>query len=332
MTQLTDDELADARRYNEHVAGQEWERQQLPWPFRAHDPPDKTFAYLIATFQIENDLPVDGMLGPNTWSKLQTAIEHGRYSVDADSNQKMSEPLDEDSPDHGSPELPKADLGEHDGARRHNGWARTYQLTSSDAPTRDSDWSSERKSEALVDIVEWLDVENAERYGPTENKTYCNIYAYDFCCLAGAYLPRVWWTEESLEKWREGHEVEPHLTYEENPSKPSTVRELNANCLFSWFDYHGADHGWEKVEDVAAVQKAANDGKVAIIVAKRHDLTRSGHITAVVPEKQQEAERDDDGSLLVPLQSQAGRNNHQYHTRKWWTASRFQESEFWVHS
>src|SRR4051812_40345925 len=55
----------------------------------------------------------------------------------------------------------------------------------------------EARVTALHQIVADLDVTRSLRYMPG-TQTYCNIYAHDFCYLAGVYLPRVWWNSKAL--------------------------------------------------------------------------------------------------------------------------------------
>lgn len=47
-------------------------------------------------------------------------------------------------------------------------------------------------------IGDWLAVEESKRYLSGEGKTYCNVYAADYCYLAGVYLPRVWCNPKAL--------------------------------------------------------------------------------------------------------------------------------------
>jgi hypothetical protein len=45
-----------------------------------------------------------------------------------------------------------------------------------------------------------VDKATHKRYKPIPNATFCNIYAHDYCHLAGVYLPRVWWSAAAIEK------------------------------------------------------------------------------------------------------------------------------------
>jgi hypothetical protein len=56
----------------------------------------------------------------------------------------------------------------------------------------------------IMKIIDWLNVEKQthKRYQPGEGKTFCNIYAHDFCHLAGVYLPRFGGHKEQLRNWR----------------------------------------------------------------------------------------------------------------------------------
>ena len=172
-------------------------------------------------------------------------------------------------------------------------------------------------------VVETLNVENSDRYEPEPGgPTYCNIYAYDVISALGGYLPRVWWNDDVIERIRNGEVVEP--VYGE------TIHEMNANALTQWFIDYGAEFGWEQAGDMTEAQNAANNGELGIIVAANENPRRSGHITVIMPETLAEAgtpgtpgteaTRDEEGNVLVPTQSQAGRNNMEYGTtaRQWW--------------
>ncbi len=73
--------------------------------------------------------------------------------------------------------------------------------------------------------MDWLDASHSARY-QRDQATYCNVYAADFCYLAGAYLPRVWWTASALMRIAQG-EMPPAI-YD------STIREMRADDLHAW--------------------------------------------------------------------------------------------------
>ncbi len=180
-------------------------------------------------------------------------------------------------------------------------------------------------SARLTAIVAWLDVERSARYRPRPAATYCNIYAHDYCYLAGAYLPRVWWTRPALTALAAGQAVAPRYG--------ATVRELNANALYDWLLDYGAAFGWERLTEVAELQAAANAGRAALVVAQRRDLNQPGHIVAVVPETgPHQAPRRAGGAVAAPLQSQAGRRNAAYlvSPTAWWAGAQFRRFAFWA--
>jgi predicted chitinase len=207
--------------------------------------------------------------------------------------------------------------------RKHDG-ARAFALNEAAAPRRVGAGSPK----ALLDIVGYLDSERVahQRYKPKRSTTFCNIYAHDYCTLAGVYLPRVWWTDRALTALRARQPVrEQH---------GQTVRELSANSLLDWFEDFGPLFGWKRETCLDVVQAAANQGSVCVIVAQQHDRNRSGHITAVVPEHASHAaKRDGNGRVQRPLESQAGTHNHRFVTQRtaWWAHSRFQDFGFFRH-
>ena len=180
----------------------------------------------------------------------------------------------------------------------------------------------------LAAIIAWLAPDRMahKRYWPRDGLTFCNIYAHDYCALAGVYLPRVWWTQPALLKIAAGQAVAAKIG--------NTVDEMRANDLFRWLRDFGGSFGWQRAGSVGELQDHANQGGVALIVARRKEDGRSGHIVAVVPETAaEEARRDATGQVTMPLQSQAGTVNFRYglSSANWWRDERFAEAAFWMH-
>lgn len=180
----------------------------------------------------------------------------------------------------------------------------------------------------LLDIIDWLDVEKAShaRYQPRQGATFCNIYAHDYCALAGVYLPRVWWNQDAVERLSRGATVEPKLG--------ATIHEQRANDLFRWLRAFGPRFGWRQTATLTRLQAEANLGAVALVIARRKLEGRSGHVALVVPENGGfRARRDANGDVIAPLQSQAGARNFRFGTgaANWWNGEQFAESAFWLH-
>lgn len=180
----------------------------------------------------------------------------------------------------------------------------------------------------LTAIIDWLGVEDPahKRYQPRDGLTFCNIYAHDYCHLAGAYLPRVWWTPGALLAIGQGREVEPKYG--------ATIEEVRANGLFRWLRDFGPQFGWRQTGTLEKLQLHADQGGLGLIVARRKEDGRSGHIVVVAPETEtRRAVRAADGQVTGPLQSQAGARNACYTNKAgWWTGAQFAESGFWIHS
>lgn len=178
----------------------------------------------------------------------------------------------------------------------------------------------------LAAIIDWLAVDDAthRRYQPGKY-TYCNIYAHDYCYLAGVYLPRVWWTPGAIEKLAQGQTVQPFYG--------KTIDEQRANGLFRWLRDFGPRFGWQGTGTVSKLQLEVNQGAIGLIVARHKEDGRPGHIVAVVPETDdQRARRNAAGEVTAPLQSQAGSTNFRYGTKAgWWMDARFADSAFWLH-
>jgi len=206
--------------------------------------------------------------------------------------------------------------------------AGALSLNETDMPTRSGTSPDELRQE-LWDIVDYLAVDKAShvRYQPVDGRTFCNIYAHDFCTLAGVYFPRCWWTGNAIERLARGDVVEARLG--------TTISEQRANDLFDWLRAFGLRFGWRQTGTLTKLQNEANLGAVALVIAKRKEEGKPGHVTMVVPERGAlRARRDTAGEVIVPLQSQAGASNFQFGTSTgaWWTAARFSDAAFWVHA
>ena len=206
--------------------------------------------------------------------------------------------------------------------------ATAHSLNEADQPGRHGTNPDELRAE-LAAIINYLAVEKTahKRYQPIPNATFCNIYAHDYCHLAGVYLPRVWWSPAAIEKLAQGQTVEPLIG--------NTIDEQRANDLFRWLRDFGMRFGWRRTGTLSSLQLEVNQGAVGLIVARRRMDGLSGHIVAVVPETNDErARRNAAGEVIAPLQSQAGRHNFRYGTGtlEWWKGQQFAESAFWLHS
>ncbi|MDO8448471.1 MAG: DUF1906 domain-containing protein [Rhodoferax sp.] len=193
-------------------------------------------------------------------------------------------------------------------------------------PARNPDVDAALRRQQLAAIGDWLDVEHSARYARRDGLTFCNVYTADYCYLAAAYLPRVWWTSATIAKIAAGQAVAP--AYGE------TVREMRADDLYRWLLDFGTMFGWRRVADATALQNAANGGGIGIICADRATEGRAGHITVVVPEQAgKTAQRDAAGNVDQPLQSQAGAVNKRFGSagRNWWLGAEFIDHVFFVH-
>jgi hypothetical protein len=177
---------------------------------------------------------------------------------------------------------------------------RAFPLNELNMPKGDGTVSGLRK------LIDFLDVQRSRRYIRTSTSTFCNIYAYDYAYLNGAFLPRVWWTDSALLE----------LKFE-NPQYGKNLREMSANDLYDWFYKYGAEFGWKEISTTEA-QIAANNGKCVILVAANRNRKKSGHIVAVVPETNEVKCVGANGVIIYPVMSQAGSVNKKYFCDKWW--------------
>ncbi len=229
--------------------------------------------------------------------------------------------------DGGPPTIPPAYWQEgRPEARRNSVAGQASPIGEVGRPTRDIHAPAGERIQQLTRIVEWLEVETSARYLPRDGKTYCNVYAADYVYLAGAYLPRVWWTGAAIARLASGRTVEPIYG--------KTVMEMRADALYQWLIDFGSTFGWRRVASPDDLQMAANGGGIGVICADRRAEGLSGHITVVVPETDvQRAVRNASGQVQQPLQSQAGSKNKRYGSAgpNWWQDSRYIGHVMFVH-
>jgi hypothetical protein len=215
-------------------------------------------------------------------------------------------------------------------SRRDSTTGRASPLGEPGRPSRTPGAAAAQRVAELDAVVAWLDVEHSARWQPEGGLTFCNVYAADFCFLAGAYLPRTWWKDKALMAIARGQT--PEVVYD------GTIRELRADDLLAWLSDFGPQFGWHRVFDATALQAAANAGGVGVICADRDAIGRPGHISVVLPETASvPAVRDADGNVQLPVQSQAGAFNRARFTGlgagndPWWQDSKFRDRGFFVH-
>ena len=209
-------------------------------------------------------------------------------------------------------------------AKKRTGRANGYSLNEDNQPSRMGATSAERAA-SLGRIIDWLAPADRThlRYQKTEKATFCNIYAHDYCYLAGVYLPRVWWKPAALDKLAAGSAVEPAR---------ETIREMLANDLVPWLKQYGDEFGWKAESSLTKLQNAANDGAVVLMAARARPSVH-GHIVAVVPEIGDHKAKRRDNDVVTPLQSQAGGKNFNYGylNPNWWPSRLYLEYGFWIH-
>lgn len=223
-------------------------------------------------------------------------------------------------------QIKKVDLVPHPESRLDSMEMKETPIDDATIPFRDLT-NTETKKTSIHQLIDKLDVENNLRYQRTVEDTYCNVYSYDYCYFSKVYLPTVWWTDESLQKVLNGQEVEP--VFEE------TADRIYSSAIHDWFLEWGASFGWKRMNNVDEVQNAVNtNGGIGIICAKRKIKGLSGHIVPVVPETDLHQAYRENGIVVYPLQSQAGKLNYNYFSevrKDWWNDELYSSHVFYYH-
>lgn len=220
----------------------------------------------------------------------------------------------------------KADLLPDSESRLDSMENKERPILDSSIPFRDLT-SPESKRESIHQLIDKLDVEASVRYQKTPEDTYCNVYSFDYCYFCKVYLPTVWWTDESLEKVLKGEAVEAVFK--------QTVDRIYSSAIHDWFSEWGIHFGWERMSTVDEMQSLVNaNGGVGIICAKRKIKGLSGHIVPVVPETDLHSAYRENGTVIYPLQSQAGILNYNYFSevrKDWWNDELYSSHVFYYH-
>ncbi len=233
-------------------------------------------------------------------------------------------PLVEDSfPD---PRIKKAELLCDSASRLDSQQMKYTPMCDASIPFRDTTNLASKK-ESIHKLIEKLNVESNLRYQRTIEDTYCNVYAFDFCYFAKVYLPTVWWTDDALENVLDGQEVKAVFG--------ETVDHIYSSAIHDWFLKWGASFGWQRMLSVDEVQNQVNlNGGVGIICAKRKEKGLSGHIVPVIPETSNHKAYRENGEVIYPLQSQAGKLNHLYFSdfkKDWWKDALYSSYVIYYH-
>lgn len=262
-------------------------------------------------------------------TSLQGALIDGwaaaEYLAPADPTAAVPVAAPAQKPPAGRPPAVRLPAAGGSGAARAKA-ANALSLGEANAPKR-SAGPAQQMINQLNAIIEWLNCESAAhgRYWPSAGRTFCNVYAHDYCTLAGAYLPRVWWDDKALMEIAKGKK--PPAIY------GKTLYEMRANDLFRWLTSWGLDFGWRRTGTLTKLQNIANAGGIGVIVARRIVEGKPGHISVVVPETGPHKAIRRNGEVVLPLQSQAGSKNVKRGTigAGWWHGSQFADHGFWVH-
>ena len=123
---------------------------------------------------------------------------------------------------------------------------------------------------ALRKILHYL--HEADRYKKTGDNL-SGLFLYDVAYLAGAYVPRVWYSDASLSEEGIGKEV-----------SDERLRELNNNDLFDWFKIYSREFGWKPVADFVTAQEYASVGNLVVIISQARNRYKHGLVSVIVPQ------------------------------------------------
>lgn len=162
----------------------------------------------------------------------------------------------------------------------------------------------------LSDVIDWLNVEQSQRYDSIDNNPACNIYAADVCYLCNIPFP-------------------PANYHDFNSCNMKT--EFTSNMFLNWLASDGLKLGWRRARNLDEVQTAVNGGSVGLIIAKSIKLSERGHVSIVVPETTNTKAIRKGGKVTYPVQSTAGRKcQNRFANLDWWNANRHNELSLWL--
>src|SRR6476659_5153417 len=289
------------------------------------DPSDPT--NIIATLPVSQEVIKLSQTSFPDWWKVETTIDG--IVKDGYMNRKFLRPAGSQSDVETHSSVSAVHLpttGKN--VRRGSKAFQAYPLTENPPVKRLASASAPERVNAIRQLLDWFDVEHSSRYTPDGN-TYCNIYAYDYCYLTVAYLPRVWWTSQALIRLSAGETVPVIYAATGNGS----VTEKLANELNDWFKQWGTTFGWRRTLDLNEMQAASNEGRVCITVARAKSGFHHGHghIVAVVPEDDNHHAVRSNGQVIATVQSQAGATNRKYKVDHWWNDGTYMDFGHWIH-
>jgi hypothetical protein len=293
---------------------------QAPLGLNLRSEPDPSANNILAVIPSGHEVTKLSDSDVANWWKVETTLNG--TTATGFVNSKFLSPFDSGSiPLHTG--VVEVHLTPHNVTRQNT--MRAFPLSETPPIRRHKDDPEDQRKRAINDLLDWFNVETSARYRPSGGMTFCNIYAYDYCFMTEAYVPRVWWTQRAILKLQAGENVP--VQYGE------TVNELTANNLTQWFKDWGPHFNWRRTVDLTELQEAANDGKVCITVAKAKPLSHNGHghIVAVVPETTVFRAVRVNGKVTQTVQSQAGGHNHEHIVRIWWNDGSYSEFAHWIH-
>lgn len=190
------------------------------------------------------------------------------------------------------------------------GTSRAFSLSKVELAAFADQIGSCDSNQKIRSAIEWLKVNESDRYRPEPSSTFCNIYAHDICLLLGIFLPRVWWTDSVIKNGEYRRAV-----------LGRSVNEMSSNALFDWMGAYGPHFGWQHIADLEEAKLAAGRGDLVLAMGRGRDSTEHGHIAALIS-----VSRTAGAGLL---QSQAGRRNIRLDfSDAWWDT--FNRHAFWA--
>lgn len=120
---------------------------------------------------------------------------------------------------------------------------------------------NQRSPKDSAEVIRQFNVANNSRYIARDEKTYCNIFPWDFTCAMGCEIPH--WVDVFRNRVAVGR-----------------GSEQTANGIVDWLNAVGAPNGWVRLGEYEARQRAVNGYPTLVLWKNQGGI---GHMAVVFP-------------------------------------------------